>query len=506
MREDCTMRIIPGTRSRLFLALLTILPVWAGATSFEKSYTESMIVPETTTMAEAKQTLIDKIRLDALNDAGARLKNTTTLIQTGTRESSPTSVFSQTMVSLIHVGSMNYAINKNADDQIKLTATASVSVDDAELQKANDAEREVAHQKQRITQLERENVEMRDRLLAMPKQDIPASGSQSEPAPNPQAPMPYVDEIVKDNDPLPRDKLTQDERNNNNLDPAQQVRFDQLCERFKAVDEMILKNGVRTVYLGTNGVKEENFGGKNGDAAIDVHSNLRVTWDWTADMQIIRHLMGNAGTIDGNTYVVQGAEVNDKALLVAVRKCERANHFTIHAGETGIDAIHQAFIPSLDPNGKTYRLVFKGDYTGDALTQTARSNGELMDDAHKKVDPARIVDSLKSVLFDPNLLFGTDNLADPLRFGNEKLKTAQQVQASQPKPVPKHSGFVSFFGRVFAAGITGHTIDPTKCAEYGGVLVERPGANGTPYYSCDTRAEASRGNVIGVIPLPAPTQ
>ena len=505
------MRITPGTRSKLFSALLVILPAWAGASPFEKAYTESMIVPETTAMAEAKHMLIDKIRLDALNDAGARFKKTTTLTQTGAIESSPTSVFSKTMVSLIHIGQPDYMFNKNADGQIELTATVSVSVDDAELQKADDTEREVAHQNRRIAQLERENVEMRNRLLAMPKQDANTAQPVQAVSTATQTPMPYVDEIVESNDPLPPgDKLTQAERNSNTLDPAQQVRFDQLCERFKAVDEMILNDGVRTVYLGTNGVKEENL--SKGDTAIDaeieVHSNLRVIWDWTADMQIIRHLMGNVGTIDGNTYVVQGSEVNDKALLVAVRKCERANHFTISAGVTGVDAVYQAFIPSMViPNGETYRLVFKGDYTGDALTDTARSNGKLMDSAHERVAQARVIDNLKMGRFDPNRLFGTDNPADPLRFGNEELKAAQQAQAIKPKPAPKHSGFVSFFGRVFAAGITGHTIDPAKCAEYSGVLVERPGANGTPYYSCDTRAEANRGNVIGIIhPLPAPTQ
>ena len=519
MRKDFTIMTKMPRPERFplrtsFLALLTLLPVWAGASSFEKAYTESMIVPDSITMAEAKHALIDRIRLDALNDAGARLKNTSTLIQTGTTESNPISVFSQTMVSLIHVGQPNYTFNKNTDGQIELVATASVSVDDTELHKADDAEREATRQKQRITQLERENLEMRNRLLAMPKPDAQPAPAAAVATAN-QAPMPYVDEIVSaDSTAIPGDKLTQAERNNNTLDPAQQVRFDQLCERFKAVDDMILKDGVKTAYVGPNGVKELNLRGddNSGNAEIDVHSNLRVTWDWTADMQIIRRLMGNVGTINGNSYVVQGSDVNDKALLVAVRKCERANHFTISAGVTGIDVVHQAFSQSMtDPSGKTYRLVFKGDYTGDALTQTARSNGKLMEDAHKPVDSAKIADNLKFAKFDPNRLFGTDHPADPVHFGNEERKAAlatQQAQASKPKPTPKHSGFVSFFGRIFAAGITGNTMDPAKCAEYGGVLVERerPGANGSMYFSCETQTQAGRGNVISVIhPLPTPT-
>ena len=499
-----------------FLALLTLLPVWAGASSFEKAYTESMIVPDSITMAEAKHALIDRIRLDALNDAGARLKNTSTLIQTGTTESNPISVFSQTMVSLIHVGQPNYTFNKNTDGQIELVATASVSVDDAELQKADDAEREATRQKQRITQLERENVEMRNRLQAMPKPD-----AQTQTAPEPvaavatasQTPMPYVDEIVgADSTALPGDKLSQAERNSNTLDPAQQVRFDQLCERFKAVDDMILKDGVQTAYVGPNGVKEHNLRGddNSGNAEIDVHSNLRVTWDWTADMQIIRHLMGDVGTISDNTYIVQGSDVNDKALLVAVRKCERANHFTINAGDTGMRAVYQAFSKSMtDPNGKTYRLVFKGDYTGEVMTYTARSNGKLMDDAYKPVAAARIADNLKFAKFDSNRLFGTDHPADPVHFGDEERKAAlatQQAQANQQKSTPKHSGFVSFFGRMFAAGITGNTMDPAKCAEYGGVLaeMERPGSSGV-YFSCQKAAAEGYGGVIRIVPpLPKP--
>ena len=542
-----------------FLALLTLLPVWAGASSFEKAYTESMIVSDGTTIAEAKLALLDKIRLDALNDTGARLKNTTTLTRNGDTESDPTSIFSKTMVSLIHIGQTKYASNMNAYGQTELKATAVVSVDDTELQKADEKERLVVQQQQHVKQLEdlvlqqqRTVEQLRDQLLAKPPRVnslvLPDGLSANNLAPNQkvQTHLPSVSEIVGEDRiikginsansaPSPL-LLTEEERNNNTLTPAQQVRFDQLCERFKAIDKMILDDGVQTAYLGTKDIEKYN------DAFYKIHYAIRATWDWTAEMKAIRHLMGDAGTIGDNTYILDGSDINDKALLVAVRKCERADRFMVIQDETvyfnygPFDEVHHIFSYTEEKSGKTYKLVFKGGAVINSI-KTIKANDKGLPDENNgdTVPPATVDDNwTNDTDYDPNAAFGTSpdyvlNGAhhipgvfkdDPNNFGNEELKRqrddarilrevqAQQAQASKPKPTPKHSGFVSFFGRIFAAGITGNTMDPAKCAEYGGVLVERerPGANGSMYFSCETQTQAGRGNVISVIhPLPTPT-
>ena len=491
-----------------FLALLTLLPVCAGAAPFEKTYTESMIVPDSITMTEAKLELLDKIRLDAANDAGARLKNVTTLIQNGTVESNPVSVFTQTMVSLIHVGQPSYTFNKNPDGQIELIATARVSVDDDELQKADEKERLITQQQQRIKQLKSDNSAMRDQLLAKP---LPAGDLVLPTAPDqkPQPYMPSVREIVESvrEDAARSATLTRDERNNNTLTPEQRVRFDQMCERFSAVDKRILGAGANTTYLRAKNIEKNIIEDR-------VHYVAHVAWDWTAEMQVIRKLMGNVGTIEGNAYVVQGSDVNDKALLVAVRKCEAADRFVVRLDGEDDDVFRHVFgtFGSTSADGKTYRMVFKGDYDVNA-SQFVSHNGNGLD---KPLSFAKVVSM--DLFGDSNVLFGTDNPDDPNNFGNEELKSqrdnarilgevqAQQAQANQQKSTPKHSGFVSFFGRMFAAGITGNTMDPAKCAEYGGVLaeMERPGSSGV-YFSCQKAAAEGYGGVIRIVPpLPKP--
>ena len=408
------------TCSRLLLALVMVLPTWASASSFEKAYTESMIVPETTTMAEAKQTLIDKIRLDALNDAGARLKNTSTLIQNGTTESDPTSVFSKTMVSLIHVGPTNYTSSMNAKGQTELTATASVSVDDTELQKANDADREAAQQQQHVKQLEsivlqqqRTVEQLRDQLLAKPLPVNNPTLNQKK-----QTYLPSVSEIVGEDEIIKGVsssnsthllELTKEERNNNTLTPAQQVRFDQLCERFKAIDKMILDNGVQTTYLGTKDIEKYN------DSFYKIHYAIRATWDWTAEMQAIRHLMGDAGVIGNNTYILDGSDINDKALLVAVRRCERTDRFIVTQDETvyfpygPVDEVHDIFSYTETPSGKTYKLVFKGVAVINS-TKTIKANDKGLPDGNNgdTVPHASVDDNwTNDTDYDPNATFGT---------------------------------------------------------------------------------------------------
>ena len=487
-----------------FLALLTFMPVCAWAAPFEKTYTESMIVPDSITMAEVKLELLDKIRLDAANDAGARLKNVTTLIQNGTVESNPVSVFTQTMVSLIHVGQPSYTFNKKPDGQIELTATARVSVDDDELQKADEKERLITQQQQRIKQLKSDNSAMRDQLLAKP---LPAGDLVLPTAPDqkPQSYMPSVSEIVESvrEDAARSATLTRDERNNNTLTPEQRVRFDQMCERFSAVDKRILSVGANTTYLSTKNIEKNIIEDR-------VHYVVHVAWDWTAEMQVIRKLMGNVGTIEGNAYSVEGSDVNDKALLVAVRKCEEADHFVVRLdGEE--DAVFSHVFGTFGStwaNGKTYRIVFKGDYDVNA-SQAVSHNGNGLD----KTLPLAEVVSINVTGGDSNVLFGTDNPDDPNHFGNEELKSwrdnarilgevqAQQAWADQQKS-PKHSGFVAFFGRIFASG---NKMDPAKCAEYGGVLAEMEGAGSRgPYFSCQKAAAEGYGGVIRIVPLPKP--
>lgn len=504
--------------SKLAVVLFSAIPAFAFASSFSKDYTESMIVQDTVPMAEAKQALIDKIRFDALNDAGARLKKVTRLTQTDTVDPDPTSTFSKTMVSLIHVGSTQYSVNSLKGGQIELTATASVTVDDTELQQADEEERKVRAQQERITSLEHENQnlkhENRDlrRGLATQTQDqssLPApSQSGQDILSDPDLkngltiqPMQahvtaYIDEVVQRAEQSAEKKgdqgpLSQDERNNNTLTPEQQVRFDQLCERFKSVDQMILNAGVQSSYLGTKDVKELPVGNRN--SLILIKSGMRVVWDWTKEMELIRHLMGNAGTIKGNTYIVQGSEVDDKALLVAVRKCEGADHFFVSVKGDVSGEPFSAFSDSVsDPDGKTYRLTFKGDYVVNVSSDTGRDRGQLLN-ADEQVTSAKLIDGFKNFKSDKNRLFGTDKPADPIRFGNEEVKAEaanNQAQAIQ-KQKPKHSRFVSYFGRVFAAGIQGDKYDPAKCAEYGGVLVQRtrPGVPGAIYFSCESPSD-----------------
>ncbi len=516
--------------SKLTMALFLAIPAFAFASPFSKDYTESMIVQDAVPMAEAKQALIDKIRLDAANDAGARLKKVTRLTQTDTVDPNPTSTFSKTMVSLIHVGSTQYSVNTGKDGQIELTATASVTVDDAELQQADEEERKVRVQQERITSLEHENQnlkhENRDLRTGRSTQTQDQSSQpapylvqqppgQSAPSPSDQdilsdpdlkngltiQPMqahvtPYIDEVVQSADQSAEKKkdqglLSQDERNNNTLTPEQQVRFDQLCERFKSVDQMILNAGVQSSYLGTKDVKELPVGNRN--SLILIKSSMRVAWDWTKEMELIRHLMGNAGIIEGNTYIVQGNEVDDKALLVAVRKCEGANHFFVSVKGDVSGEPFSAFSHSIsDPDGKTYRLTFKGDYVVNVSSDTGRDRGQLIN-ADEQVTSAKLIDGFKNFKSDKNRLFGTDKPTDPIRFGNEEVKAEaanNQAQVIQ-KQKPKHNRFVSYFGRVFAAGIQGNKYDPAKCAEYGGVLVQRtrPGTSGGIYFSCESPSD-----------------
>lgn len=518
--------------SKLAVALFSAIPAFAFASSFSKDYTESMIVQDTIPMAEAKQSLIDKIRFDALNDAGARLKKVTRLTQTDTADPDPTSTFSKTMVSLIHVGSTQYSVNNLKGGQIELTATASVTVDDTELQQADEEERKVRAQQERITSLEQENQslkhENRDLRTGLATQTQDQSSRPApylvqqpldQPAPSSSKsgqdilsdpdlkngltiqPMqahvtPYIDEVVQKAGQSAEKKvdqgpLSQDERNNNTLSPEQQVRFDQLCERFKSVDQMILNAGVQSSYLGTKDVKELPVG--NGNSLILIKSGMRVAWDWTKEMELIRHLMGNAGIIEGNTYIVQGSEVNDKALLVAIRKCEGADHFFVSVKGDVSGEPFSAFSHSIsDPDGKTYRLTFKGDYVVNVSSDTGRDRGQLIN-ADEQVTSAKLIDGFKNFKSDKNRLFGTDKPTDPIRFGNEEVKAEaanNQAQVIQ-KQKPKHNRFVSYFGRVFAAGIQGNKYDPAKCAEYGGTLVQRPrpGTSGGSYFSCESPSD-----------------
>lgn len=412
------------TRSKLFLALLTILPAWAGATSFEKSYTESMTVPDGTTLAEAKLALIDKIRLDALNDAGARLKKTTTLAQTGDTESDPTSVFSKTMVSLVHVESTNYTSSMNANGQIELTATSTVSVDDTELQKADDNERRISQQQQHVKELDgvilqqnRTIGQLRDQLLAKPLPATVPPLPDALPDQKTKTYLPSVGEIVSQ-DRIIKDvssmnsapsllKLTEEERNNNTLTPAQQVRFDQLCERFKAIDKIILGNGgVQTTYLGTS-VKKYN------EAFYKIDYSIRATWDWTTEMQAIRHLMGDIGTISNNTYTVNGLDINDKALLVAVRRCERADRFIlIQDDENALhdhNEIREIFSATENESGKIYQLVFRGAGVIESHKTIKSDDKGLPDENNNTAVPPAYVDDnwTNNQDYDPNATFGT---------------------------------------------------------------------------------------------------
>jgi TolA-binding protein len=458
--------------SKLAIALFSAIPALAFASSFSKDYTESMIVQDTVSMAEAKRTLIDKIRFDAANDAGARLKKVTRLTQTDTTDPDPTSTFSKTMVSLIHVGLTKYSINTikdgQMDGQMELTATASVTVDDTELQHADEEERKVRVQQERLASLEHENQNLKhenqnlkyeNQILKYENRDLRtgtglATQVASQPAPYLVQPppvqpapdqsdqdilsdpdlkngltiqpmqlhvTPYIDEVVQSAEKK-KDQglLSQDERNNNTLTPEQQVRFDQLCERFRSVDQMILNAGVQSSYLGTKDVKELPVG--NGNSLILIKSGMRVAWDWTKEMELIRHLMGNAGTVEGNTYIVQGSEVDDKALLVAVRKCEGADHFFVSVKGDGSGELFSAFSHSIsDPNGKTYRLTFKGDYVVNVSSDTGRDRGQLLN-SDEQVTSARLIDAFKNFKSDKNRLFGTDSPADPIRFGNEEVK------------------------------------------------------------------------------------
>lgn len=485
-------RTVPGkvwigsARNYIAVALFAAIPALALASSFEKDYTESMLFPDAISMAEAKLMIIDKIRLDALNDAGARLKKVTVMTRTGTTDTDPTSTFSKTMVSLIHVGSTQYSSSINKDGQTELTATAHVTVDDTELQQADEVERKTKTQEQRIAQLEHENHNLKtkietnlqeqriaqaDQMIGEQRQDQ----STLEKLANSPVQPPRSIPSVNISSIQPDASLSQDERNSNTLTIEQQFRFDQLCERFKAVDQIILNAGVQTSFGVVVNSKEKS-----------VTPSFISTWNWTKEMEIIRHLMGDVGTIDGDAYTVRGNEVNDKAVLVAVRKCERANHFYIRTNGSGNNDLLQAFMPSItDPNGLTYFLLFRGEF----------AVGPYDVKINNPAPSVQIVDTTKGFLGDKNRFFGTDGLTDPNSFGNEEMKaSARDAAKKAPPPAPpKHNGFVSFFGRVFAAGVTGNNPDQAKCAEYGGVFVQRfrpssdpygQGANGT-YYSCE---------------------
>ncbi len=414
----------PGRKLRLLtVALLAAMPALALAAPFEKEYTESMTVQDEITMVEAKQALVDKLRLDALNDAGARLKSVTKLTQTGDTETKPTSTFSKTMASQVHVKSIQYLVGTNKNKQTELTATARIAVDDAELLRADDEERKVEIQQKHIAQIEQENKNLKARLaVQVVSPPVSGAGSTSSGQSTQGMRMPYADEVSGYEDEADANKsndsgsLSKDERNNNDLTPEQKVRFDQLCERFKAVDQMIDDAGVQSSYIGTEGSNEQSFG--NGNSIIHIGSSIRVTWDWTKEMEIIRHLMGNTGTINGNIYTVYGNEVNDKAVLVAVRKCDRANTISVFAKGDKSGVLTKPFLQSLDFWGNKYRLVFKGDYVVNVNTDVGRDRGKLID-GNKPISYAVVSDFQKNMqeTSSQNRLFGTDHPPEPNRFG-----------------------------------------------------------------------------------------
>jgi hypothetical protein len=503
-------------RSKLLIALLAAIPALALASPFSKDYTESMIVPDSISMGEAKLNLINKIRLDAANDAGARLKKVTTLTQVGTVDPDPVSIFSKTVVSLVHVQNEKYSFSTNKFGQVELVAIANVLVDDAELQQADDAERKAKIQQQRIFQLEHENRDLKIQIVQGAKNTVQVepgltqqgnSPNLSSSQANPAKPVPFVDELLQQSEKN-KGLLSADDRNTNYLTPNQSVRFNQLCERFKAIDRLILNSGVQSSYLGTKDVKTMSH--EDGNGLTTINSSMQVTWDWTKEMELIHHLMGGVGTIDGNTYVVLGDQVNDKALLVAIRKCERANRFTIGVSNVDFKAggdgwgseLFKVFNPSIqDPTGLIYYLVFKGNYPVDISNLMIIHNGDVLN-SDRPVSVASIKDDTNKL--DTNRLFGTENLVDPNDFGNEESNAANArtlaenraavIKAEQEqKRKQKHNNFVSYFGRAFAAGIQGNKYDPDKCAEYGGILTERPRMvndnvairqNGF-YYSCE---------------------
>jgi hypothetical protein len=419
-------------RSKLLIALLAAIPALALASPFSKDYTESMIVPDSISMGEAKLNLINKIRLDAANDAGARLKKVTTLTQVGTVDPDPVSIFSKTVVSLVHVQNEKYSFSTNKFGQVELVATANVLVDDAELQQADDAERNAKIQQQYIFQLEHENRDLKTQIANQPLVQSELDPVRQQTSQAAQA-IPFIDELLQSVEKN-KSHLSIEERNNNTLTAEQQVKFDQLCERFKTVDQLILNAGVQSAYLGTKSIKETPF--NDGSSMFNISAGLRVTWDWTKEMKIIRHLMGDVGTVDGNIYTVHWNYVNDKALLVAIRKCERANHFIISVDGDQSDKLFNAFVKPVyaDPNGLTYRLVFKGDDSIDVLVTANKDRGTLLN-ANEPVSVAQINDPTKFAKFNQNRLFGTEKLLDTFRFGNEEkeaeavLNAAQQNQA-----------------------------------------------------------------------------
>ena len=252
-------------------------------------YTEQGIVTENQTVKEITDSLLDKVRQDALNKTGVYIKKSSTM----DASQNPLERTTVTMARLIRIDRYTTSLtpgNGPAPSQ-NLTLTATVSVDDNELKNLVSKEHDLNIVRRQNAVLQNQ---VQDLLRKRADDETSTTIVQAQAlASLPQ--KPFGGPNITFGDLVADVPMTTPEKPN----PG----YDQVCRFMKEITNSIVRNSFQNNLTVKLDRIEPTSNPEKAIAHVSIGGN--VSWDWSEQANLMAKFFGDAVTIKGNVLTLQ---------------------------------------------------------------------------------------------------------------------------------------------------------------------------------------------------------